>query len=501
MKLANLLRGDATPEILFEFGEWAPSNFVFSRDGNFLYGSSYYSGVSNIYRYDVAQSRMQPLSNSETGFFKPLPLTNDSLVVFAYSHSGFVPSMIPNAVPDSISAIRFLGNEIAEKRKEVQDWVPSSTGITVSPAALKKATHPYSTLSNFNLDNVYPVVEGYQDADGHLAVAGGLRFNFTDKIGATSLDATASYSPAQELDANERVHVRAVFRHWNWSLFGTLNRADFYDLLGPTRASRQGYSLAAQYRKTLLIDGPTTFNYTIRAAGYANLATVPEFQDVAASYDRLATLSGDLSYKSLRKSLGAIEDELGTTWGAGVRSNYAGNTLYPRILLDGSRGFLLPVNHSSVWFRGAAGTFAGGDRTDPFARTYFGGFGNNWVDYRDIKQFRSTESFAGLDINQVSGASYGKAQVEWVSPPLRFRKVGIPSAYLRWAGLSAFASGLVTDFDDDATRRGFVNVGAQADLRLITLSHLESTFSLGFATAAGKGIPRSSSLMASFKLM
>jgi hypothetical protein len=59
----------------------------------------------------------------------------------------------------------------------------------------------------------------------------------------------------------------------------------------------------------------------------------------------------------------------------------------------------------------------------------------------------------------------------------------------------------VTDFDDDATRRSFVNVGAQADLRLITLSHLESTFSLGFATAAGKGIPRSSSLMASFKLM
>jgi hypothetical protein len=500
MKLANLGRGDATPEVLFEFGEWSPSNFVFSRDGNFLYGSSYYSGVSNIYRYDVARGNMQPLSNAETGFFKPLPLTDDSLIVFAYSRQGFVPAMIPNAVPDSISAIKFLGNEIAEKRKEVQEWMPAA-GTDVNRAALTKATHPYNTAHNFKMDNAYPVVEGYQDIDGNFGVAGGMRLNFSDRLGATSLDFTTSYSPTQELDASERLHMRAVFRYWNWNVTGTLNRADFYDLFGPTRVSRKGYSLAAQYQGNLIFDGPTSLNYTIRAAGYGNLATVPEFQDVATTYDRLATLSGDLNYKSLRKSLGAIDDELGTTWGVGVRGNYAGSTLYPRLVLDGSQGFLLPLDHSSIWLRAAAGTFMGGNRDDPFARSYFGGFGNNWVDYRGIKQFRNTESFPGLDINEISGATYGKAQVEWVSPPLRFRKVGVPAAYLRWAGLTLFASGLVTDFDDAASRRGFVNVGAQGDLRLITLSHLESTFSLGVATAAGKGIPRSSSLMASFKLM
>jgi hypothetical protein len=169
--------------------------------------------------------------------------------------------------------------------------------------------------------------------------------------------------------------------------------------------------------------------------------------------------------------------------------------------LDGTRGFVLPLDHSSVWLRAAAGTFAGGNRNDPFARSYFGGFGNNWVDYRGIKQFRNTESFPGIEINQVSGATYGKAQVEWMSPPLRFRKVGIPSAYLRWAGLTAFASGLVTDFDHEATRRGYVSAGAQADLRLITMSQFESTFSVGFAAAAGKRLPRSTALMISFKLM
>jgi hypothetical protein len=500
MKVANLMRGDATPEILFDFGDWSPSNFVYSADGKFLYGSSYYSGVSNIYRYDVAQAQMQPLSNAETGFFKPVPLTADSLLVFAYSRQGFVPSMIPNAVPDSISAIKFLGNEIAEKRKDVQEWVPKNVS-DVNVAALKKDTHTYTSFRNFRLDNVYPVVEGYEDVDGNRGVAGGLRANFSDRLGAASFDITGSYSPTQALDADERLHLRAMFRYFNWNVTGTLNRADFYDLFGPTRVSRRGYSLATQYQHNLILDGPTNLNYSVRAAVYGHLATVPEFQDVAASYDRLATLSGDLSYKSLRKSLGAIEDEVGTTWGAGFRSNYAGTTLYPRLSLDGSRGFLLPVNHSSIWLRGAAGSFVGGDRNDPFARTYFGGFGNNWVDYRGIKQFRSTESFPGLDINEISGASYGKAQVEWTSPPLRFRKVGIPAAYFRWAGLSAFASGLVTDFDDGDSRRSYVSTGAQADLRMITLSHLESTFSLGVATAAGQRMRRKSQLMASLKLM
>ncbi|HUQ48369.1 MAG TPA: hypothetical protein VM053_09025 [Gemmatimonadaceae bacterium] len=500
MKMGSLLRGNVTPEVLFDFDEWAPSNFVFSNDGRFLYGSSYYSGVSNIYRYDVAGARMQPLTNAETGFFKPLPLTADSLIVFAYSRQGFVPSVIPNVVPDSVSAIRFLGNEIAEKRPEVQGWVPEA-GANADRNALKAATHKYSMSRNFKLDNAYPVVEGYQDIGGNSGVAGGMRANFSDRLGATALDVTASYSPTSALESDERLHLRAVFRHWRWNFTGTLNRADFYDLFGPTRVSRKGYSLAAQYQGNLLLDGPTSLSYTLRAAGYGGLATVPEFQDVAASYDRLATVSGDLTYKSLRRSLGAIDDELGSSWGAGFRGNYAGSTLRPRLVVDGSKGFLLPLDHSAVWLRGAAGSFAGGNRTDPFGRSYFGGFGNNWVDYRGIKQFRNVESFPGLEINEVSGATYGKAQVEWMSPPLRFRKVGVPSAYLRWAGLTAFASGLVTDFDDSATRRGYVSAGAQADVRLITISQFESTFSVGVAAAAGKAIPSRSKLMISFKLM
>jgi len=499
MNIATLLSGDVTHEVLYEFGDWSPSNFVFSRDGRYVFGSSYYSGVSNIFRFDLEQRVMRPITNAETGFFKPLPISGDSLIVFEYSRQGFVPSMIPKEVPDRVSAIRFLGNEIAERRPEVQGWMPppiSELGLDTAASS----TGTYNTLRNFKLDNAYPVVEGYEDAAGNYAVAGGVRLNFSDRIGATGLELTSSYSPGQDLEPFERIHARAVFRHWNWKLSGGLNRADFYDLFGPTKTSRRGYSLALQYQGNLLFDGPTSLGYTLQAAGYTGLATVPEFQNVAASFDKLAAFSGELAYTSLRRSLGAIDDEMGVTWGAAVSDNYANGASHPRLSVDASKGFLLPLDHSSLWFRASSGTSLAGPRDDPFARFYFGGFGNNWVDYRGIKQFRGIESFPGIEINQVGGANYGKAQVEWVSPPLRFRSVGIPSAYLRWANLSLFATGLVTDFDDVAIRSSVMGGGAQVDVRLVTLSHLNSTLSFGWAAAGGVNVPRSDALMLSLKL-
>lgn len=213
------------------------------------------------------------------------------------------------------------------------------------------------------------------------------------------------------------------------------------------------------------------------------------------------SFSADLAYRSFRRSLGAVEDELGTGARAALYGKYVGGTLFPQLQLEASHGFLLPLNHSSLWLRASAGSALAGNRSNPFARVFFGGFGNNWVDYRDIRQFRETESFAGLAINAVGGASYGKAQVEWVLPPLRFRRVGIPSFYVRWVNLSLFATGLVTDVDDRAARRRLASAGAQLDCRLVTLSHLESTLSIGFAMALEAGAPPRSAGMFSFKIM
>ncbi|NNE34600.1 MAG: hypothetical protein HKN13_05165, partial [Rhodothermales bacterium] len=273
-----------------------------------------------------------------------------------------------------------------------------------------------------------------------------------------------------------------------------------YDLFGPTKTSRKGNSISLRYKKNILFDEPRTIDYTVQVAGYANLETLPEFQNVDATFDKLLSAFGSLNYANLRRSLGAIDSELGTTASLTVRSNFVNSTAFPRVLAEVNRGTLLPVNHTSLWIRGAVGQSLASNTDDPFARFFFGGFGNNWVDHLGVKRFRDPESFAGLEINEIGGANFGKVQAELVLPPLRFRSIGIPSLYLRWASLSLFASGIVTDFDRETRRREFGNVGGQVDLRLVTASHLNSTISFGYAVAAERDGSTSDEIMFSIKV-
>src|SRR5205085_7525698 len=79
-EIEKLRNGDATPLSEFRFGQSVPESYVFSPDGKSLYGSSYYTGVSNIFRYDVATAKIEAVSNAESGFFRPVPLPDGKLI-------------------------------------------------------------------------------------------------------------------------------------------------------------------------------------------------------------------------------------------------------------------------------------------------------------------------------------------------------------------------------------------------------------------------------------
>ena len=121
-RLADVLKGDLRPASQFRFGQSIPESFVFSPDGRYLYGSSYYTGVSNIFRYDVATGRVDAVSNAETGFFRPVPLKDGRLIVLVYSGKGFIPATIDPKPLEDVSAITFLGTEVAEKYPIVKSW-------------------------------------------------------------------------------------------------------------------------------------------------------------------------------------------------------------------------------------------------------------------------------------------------------------------------------------------------------------------------------------------
>lgn len=504
MDVSKLMHGETSYDILFDFENSVPANFVFSPDGRYLFGSSYYSGVSNIYRYDFQEQDMVILSNCESGFFRPVPVSEDSLIVMRYTGNGFVPVMIANEpYTEKVSAINFLGYEIMQKHPIVNDWIlkpPSSINID----SLTTSTGKYHSFTNQRFISAYPIVQGYKD-DATV----GMHLDFSDLLYLTGFEMNASYSPYQELPSDERVHLGFNFHHWEWKISATLNNADFYDLFGPTKKSRKGYSLGLEYDKALLYDEPKTLYFNMKIAGYGGLERLPDFQNVAATFDQLVSAKIGLDYKYIRQSLGSVDDEKGVRWQFISQANYVNSKIYPRMHTDFDYGIPLPINHSSIWLRSSVG-YSFGDKENPFVNFFFGGFGNNWVDYLTEKRYREYYSFPGVELNEFGGQNYGKLMFEWNLPPVRFRRFGFPSFYFRWARMALFTSGIRTNFGSQediqplpqfGVRRTLMNVGAQIDFQMVMLSRYKSFFSLGYAVAVEKGQQPSKEFMVSLKIL
>ncbi len=92
--------------------------------------------------------------------------------------------------------------------------------------------------------------------------------------------------------------------------------------------------------------------------------------------------------------MGRVDDEKGEKGKRVAAADYVDGTAVFGMLRHVRHGLPAAVAHSSVWFRNAAG-FSPNDANNLFANFYFGGFGNNYVDYRDEKRYREFYSFPG----------------------------------------------------------------------------------------------------------
>lgn len=480
MDTKKLLAGDSSFAVLFDFEFSSPESFTFSADGRYLYGSSYYSGVSNIYRYDFNRKEMEILSNAETGFFRPAPVSEDSLIAMCYTGKGFLPVMLPNQKPQYVNAIQFLGNEVVNNHPQVKGWkIPAPTSIVLDSAAA--TTGSYSPLRDTKLASIYPIIEGYK-----AYTAAGLRVKFSNPLRLSDLSLTASYSPLGPSSAAERLHVGLDFRYWQFTFKARYNGGDFYDLFGPTKQSRKGYSGDLLYKKYLQFDESSTGSYSVdyylQAAAYGGLEKLPEFQNIAASFDKAFYFNAGFNHQDFARPLGAVEAERGMRFQIHSENSISNAQFYPHLYAALDYGFMLPIPHSSLWLRGAAG-YAHGDRDNSFANFYFGGFGNNWIDHLSHQRFREYYSFPGVELNSIGGTNFGKLLAEWTLPPLRFRRLGLPTLYCRWMRLALFSAGIVTNIDSAPDRREVFDFGGQLDFNIVLFSNLNSTFSLGYAAA------------------
>jgi len=484
VEISKLTRTDAPFQALYDFENSSPATFAFSPDGRYLIGSTYFTGVSNVVRYGFEKNEMEWLTNCETGYFRPIPISDDSIIAFRYTGKGFIPVMIAAKRLEDVSAINFLGQQIVEKYPVVTRWKldpPTPEKIPIDSLTIYSGS--YSPGKNLELMSAYPIVEGYKDFPAY-----GLRLNFSDPLLLHGLDLTASYTPNKRVPSDERWHGSLSYKFWRWKVFGTYNWADFYDLFGPTKKSRKGYSLGIQYKDFFVFDEPKTFDYVITAAYYGNLERLPDFQNVGVAFDKFASANIRFDYQFFMKSLGAVDDEKGIRWQGIAHGNYVNRRAYPRVLTSLDYGILLPLNHSSIWFRTSAG-YSFSKEKNSFANFYFGGFGNNWVDYQEARRYREYYSFPGVELNEIGGKNYGKLLLEWTLPPLRFRRVGFLNLYSNWAQLMLFSSAIATNIEKGQDRRAVFNAGAQLDFKLVIFSILESTLSLGYAKAYEKNPP------------
>lgn len=492
--LESILRGDTAFTTVFDFGNSVPANFKYGADGRYLYGSSYYTGVSNIFRYDFTLDSMEALSNAESGFFQPLPVNNDSLIIFRYTSDGFKPAKIKQQPLEDVSAIQFLGQKIVESHPVVTEWIAPGPG-SINLDSISIDTGYYNALSHMALNSMYPIVEGYKDYPAY-----GMRFNIAEPLSTHRSDLSVTYTPNQAVPKDERAHVRWNYGYMNWGLHVTHNSADFYDLFGPTKTSRKGQSIGISYKRSLIDDGPKRLGYSLRLTGYQNQRRLPDYQNVATTFDKFISGSLALNYSNKKFSLGAVDYEKGVAWGLVTSGRLVNRRAFPRANMTLDLGAALPWKHATIWLRNSAG-YAYGERDNPFANYYFGGFGNNWVDHRSSQRYRAYYAFPGVELNEIGGKNYARTMLDLSLPPLRFRRLGAGSFYVTWAKLALFATGAVTNLDREDLRRYYGNLGAQIDFRITFLSYLRTTVSAGYALAYERDHKNTNEFMFSVKIL
>jgi hypothetical protein len=474
MSAERLLAGDPTPLHKFELGTALPEGFTFSPDGRYLYGSSYYTGVSNIYRYELATEKLEALSNAEVGFFRPMPLDDKRLVIFHYAAEGFVPATIEPRPTEDLSAIRFLGEAIATTHPEVQQWGAGPPSQVDYQASVSREA-PYRPQREMSLESVVPIIEGYKDS-----VAFGAFARFSDPIGFDNVSLTTSYSPDSELPSDERLHASLIYKHYLWTVGLRWNPADFFDLFGPTKRSHKGYSGFVSYEHPLLYEPPETLSLVARVGYFGELDTLPGFQNVESPTDELGEAEVGLVYKFPRSSVGSVDDETGVLWSVMAHAYHAQSDITPSLFGTFDAGWPLPFDHTSVWIRTGAGV-ASGDIDDPLANAYFGGFRNNYVDNGEAKRYRTLLSMPGFEIDALNGRSFVKGMLELNLPPIRFEALGSPGFYGSWIRPALFTTALVTNPDSSRDKVEAFNVGLQLDLQLHVLNRLPMMLSLGYA--------------------
>jgi hypothetical protein len=471
-----------------------PEGFVFAPDGKTMYGTSYYTGVSNIFSFDIPTQKFDAVSNASTGFFRPIPQPDGSLVAYEYSGQGLQPVRLRPQVQQDLGTVQFLGTKLVNERPELKTWgVGSPAKVDLDSLIIGRSK--YNSVQRIRLAGMYPIVEGYKGA-----ISPGYFFHFEDPLEFNQINASVSVSPFDHLPTKDRFHARFQLKSLNWDVQFRHNAADFYDLFGPVERSLRGDSLSIKYDKVQIYDPPRQLDLFASGAIYTGLERLPNAQNIP-SPKSVASFEVGAKYTDTRKALGGVDHEKGIAWRALADLDYdpSRGEAFPKIFGGVDYGVPLPLANSSFWIY-AHGGLGWGNRLHPLAAYYFGSFRNNYVDDRPEKRYREMESFPGFEIDEIAARRFVRSTAEVNLPPVRFAEIGTPVFYLSYIRPAVFAGAMATQAPDSSNHR-YYDVGAQFDLNFTVALRLPMILSFGAAKGWRDGNSARTEWLASLKIL
>ncbi|MCY7338404.1 MAG: hypothetical protein LH465_00355 [Sphingomonas bacterium] len=493
-RTANFEAGNGPDEVArLQLAPSTPESFTFAPDGKSLYGTSYYTGVSNVFKFDIATQKYSVLSNAETGFFRPMLRPDGQLLVYEYTGAGLTPSLIAAEPRDDLGTVEFLGTRVIKAHPILKQWgVGSPNKVDLEPLITERGH--YRAGERLKLAAAYPIAEGYL---GKPSL--GYYVHFEDPMQFKQINATLSVSPFGDLRLLDRLHLDLEYKTLNWKLRYWHNDADIYDLAGPIKRSRKGDAVIASYSKTKIYDPPRQLDLFGSAAAYFGLEQLPAAQNIL-SPKNIFSLEAGAKYTDTRKSLGGVDHEKGFAGRVIAGVDHAEGDSFPHVSGGVDYGVPLPWANSSAWLYAHAG-WAGGRAASPLGSFYFGSFRNNYVDNRPEKRYREMESLPGFAIDQVSARRFARVTGEVNLPPVRFAELGSPVFYLSYARPALFGGTMIAHSAEGRSYR-LHNLGAQVDFAFTVALRLPMILSLGVARGFGdEDIDGRTELLASLKIM
>ena len=190
--VAGFEQSEVSPDTVFNFEITSPQSFRFTDDGKYLYGSSYYTGVSNIFRVETETHDLAIMTNSPTGLFRPVVIDDEQMFAFKFTSDGFLPVVFPNEeIMDTVPIIDFLGNITIEKHDVLKQWeLPISTANDVQIDSLITFEGTYKPGKEMGVNYAYPIIVGYKNNIGV-----GYKFQLSDPFNFRELEFSVSYTP------------------------------------------------------------------------------------------------------------------------------------------------------------------------------------------------------------------------------------------------------------------------------------------------------------------